>query len=1297
MKDNYIDAPGSYLLRPISGAGGGGKGGGGHTPVEADNTLRSAAVARIVEVISEGPIEGLAGGAQGIYINDTPLLQADGTTYNFPRSQWDYRVGLPSQDYMPGFPNVQSETAVNTAVSIASNNIVRTMATSTDIAMVTMQLPQGLTNQNISTGDLNGSSVSFRIDTRLGTGTYTTYGTYTITGKTTTAYEAQYRVQRPAGTGAWSIRVTRITADPAANEKNQTTWARYTEVQEIKVTYPNAAVVGIAIDAESVGNTIPKRGYLVKGLLVKIPSNYNPLTRVYTGTWNGLFTTSTVAVSNPVWTLYDLLTNSTYGAGISPSDLDKQSFYDASVYCDALVSYTSSSGTQTEPRFTFDARIADRPEMWKLAKDVCGAMNANLMYWNGKWTLIQDRPTSVSKIVTNANVIDGYFNYPSSGLYERHTAVNVRFNDKYDRYLERTATYEDSAGIAKYGYNTMDLAAFGATTEGQAIRAAKWVLDTELNATELCEFQMSLNGFDIAPGDVISINDQFRYTTGTQVAGKVSSYTALSTSVVLDRACNVTTGSTITALLADGKTLETRTISGSGTLSTVTITSAFSTGLFTQADFTITTSSISPRPFRVIDITVPEPGIVKVKATEYDSTKYARVESGVTLPSTSFTNVGQTLVPAPTGLTFSVEGLVTPLGVPKRFLRASWTAPSSTYPVNGYVVTYARDSYNRESLEVGTTTALISADEDGTYNVSVYAVGFDGNSSGTALNGSYVVTSNGTTADPTGFGAPINLVAVDSNGTTWSQDDLVFKWADNGTNTRPAVDYKVEIYTTSSSLLRTEYITAPQRQYTYDLAKNINDGAGTPRGALLVKVYGRDPQGAFSSAATATFTNPAPVAVAGVTVTAAFNSANVRWTANTENDVAGYHVWRGTTSTFIPSSSTWLSTETGTSYSDGGLSDSTTYYYKVAAIDRFNFAKDGTGLNVSTAGNATTFDPNNTNEYQLTGVTWTPNSGVANRVAWTACTAVKTSGTSAGSTWSISAGNATWTGGVLYIYYTEGATTLSSTTSITTAVATNKIIVATYRGGTDLEVGNGKAYMDGSFIIAGTVGASQLVTGTAVITQGAQIASATIGNAHITGQLTADKIDTRGLSIKDAAGNVILASGSPLAYTNVSGGPPSNATNGATFGVNIGGQITSSNVSTYIASLAVGQLQIAGNSVSGVAAASTTDVATSVSFNVPSNCAVLVLQAAFGTSAQTEQAYAAGSDKSGGWYTTTVPSPSYGQITFNGSVLADGKGSAMWAYSNPGPGTYTIGVNRSGSDTGAYGGVLAIVAHIGYR
>jgi hypothetical protein len=90
--------------------------------------------------------------------------------------------------------------------------------------------------------------------------------------------------------------------------------------------------------------------------------------------------------------------------------------------------------------------------------------------------------------------------------------------------------------------------------------------------------------------------------------------------------------------------------------------------------------------------------------------------------------------------------------------------------------------------------------------------------------------------------------------------------------------------------------------------------------------------------------------------------------------------------------------------------------------------------------------------------------------------------------------------------------------------------------------------------------------------------------AFIRGQLTASQIDSRGLSIQDAQGNIILAAGTALDYTNVGGTkPPANADRTAdNTAAGIAGQgafatlgqITSTNVSTYIASGAIKNAQI---------------------------------------------------------------------------------------------------------------------------
>lgn len=78
------------------------------------------------------------------------------------------------------------------------------------------------------------------------------------------------------------------------------------------------------------------------------------------------------------------------------------------------------------------------------------------------------------------------------------------------------------------------------------------------------------------------------------------------------------------------------------------------------------------------------------------------------------------------------------------------------------------------------------------------------------------------------------------------------------------------------------------------------------------------------------------------------------------------------------------------------------------------------------------------------------------------------------------------------------------------------------------------------------------------------------------GKIKTQFIETRGLTIRDNAGNIILGSGTGLDWSQVVGAnrPANNATYGATFGVDVFGQINAANVSTYIAAAAIGTAYI---------------------------------------------------------------------------------------------------------------------------
>jgi predicted phage tail protein len=625
-----------------AGGGGGGKGGGsagGRVPVEDPNSLRSKQYARIVDLISEGEIVGLVDGHKSIYYNDTPLQNGDGS-YNFADVVIQTRPGTQAQSYIPGFEAAEAEVAVSTRVQ-ASAAVVRSISNSTRNAVrVTLAVPQ-LTTQDVTTGDLRGGAVAIAIDVQTAGGGYIERLTDTISGKTMSRYQRSYEIAL-SGAGPWDIRVRRLTADTvAANIADQTWWDSYTEITYQKLRYPNRARIATAIDSSQFGN-IPTRAYDVKGLKVRVPSNYNPDTRVYSGAWDGTFS-APAWTDNPAWVFYDLLTESRYGLGdyIAEAQVDKWSLYTIAQYCDQLV--PDGFGGQ-EPRFTCNLYLQTREEAWRVVANLASVFRG-ICYWGADAIVpVQDAPASPLQLYTNANVIDGSFAYSGSGLKARHTVALVAWNDPTDGYRQKIEYVEDADGIGRYGVRETQIVALGCTSRGQAHRAGKWLLYSEQNETETVSFKVGYDGVFLRPGAVIKTADQHR--AGVRLGGRVVS--ANTTTVTLDAAVTLPAGTNkIACMLADG-TVEEKTIStsaGSG-ITVVNVTAAFTSAPQAGAMWVITTAAVNPELWRVVAISEEEGGQLAVTALAYNPGKYAAVEQGVQLETLPVSAV-QVLPPTP--------------------------------------------------------------------------------------------------------------------------------------------------------------------------------------------------------------------------------------------------------------------------------------------------------------------------------------------------------------------------------------------------------------------------------------------------------------------------------------------------------------------------------------------------------------------------------------------------------------------------------------------------------------------------
>lgn len=319
----------------------------------------------------------------------------------------------------------------------------------------------------------------------------------------------------------WEIQVKRITEDSQDTTiSNQTSIDSLTEIYGSKFSYPNSALVRCNFNAEFFSQ-VPERAFHVDLLKVKIPSNYDPILHKYNGDWDGTFADDKQWSNNPAWCFYDLVTNRRYGLGkfFSEDTIDKWTLYKIGQYCDELV---SDGFDGLEPRFTCNLYISSREEAIKVINDFASIFRGMIYYAGGSLRVAQDSFTSFEEVFiqfTEANVKDGDFNYTTAPRNTKNTVAIVRYNDKNNFYKPAIEYIENIEGIKKYGYRETEVAAYGCTSRGQAIRYGNWLL---ANEAETISFIASSEAALLQPGDIFKTYDSSR--NFIRLGGRIKSY-----------------------------------------------------------------------------------------------------------------------------------------------------------------------------------------------------------------------------------------------------------------------------------------------------------------------------------------------------------------------------------------------------------------------------------------------------------------------------------------------------------------------------------------------------------------------------------------------------------------------------------------------------------------------------------------------------------------------------------------------------------------------------------------------------
>ena len=599
-----------------------GGGGGGHTPVEAKESGRSKQLVKIVEVISEGEVYGLADGMKSIYFDKTPVQNKDGS-YNFKNVQVEGRVGGQVQDLMAGFNTSEKEVGVGTLVK---KNLPLTR-TVTDSKVSRLRLTIGVQSlfKQEDNGDTNGTSVNFVIT--IGSRTYPV----SISGKYSSQY-LQHHTFDNLPSVPFIVKVERTTEDSTTQRlQNNTIWSSYTEIIDTEFAYPNTALMGVKFDSEYFSN-IPTRTYDLLGLKVKVPSNYDTRTRQYTGMWDGTFKIDWT--DNPAWVLYDVVTNKRYGLGgrLGEFGADKWALYQVAQYCDQLV--PDGFGGQ-EPRFTCNVWLTEQRSAYQVINDICSIFRA-MPVWNGQQlTVVMDRPADPVWTYTNANVDESGFSYTFSARKSRHNAIQVEYADKENSYEKAIEYVSDDESIRKNGLNVKKITAFGCTSRGQAHRTALWLLQTEKLETKTVTFTVGAEGLMHIPGDIIKVADT--HYAGTNIGGRVLAINGKT--VTLDREITLSGNSYLSYINANAKHQNIKIISVNG--AEVTLDQP-PLGLELYGVWSLTTQQITSQLFKALSVKEESKGKYTIMALQHEPQKEAIVDNGA-----KFEPVGTTVLTTP--------------------------------------------------------------------------------------------------------------------------------------------------------------------------------------------------------------------------------------------------------------------------------------------------------------------------------------------------------------------------------------------------------------------------------------------------------------------------------------------------------------------------------------------------------------------------------------------------------------------------------------------------------------------------
>lgn len=419
---------------------------------------------------------------------------------------------------------------------------------------------------------------------------------------------------------SYQVRVTNLTEDQTSNRYGDDLYlSEINEVLYDDFTYPRTVLVGIRALATD---------QLSGGLQFDCMGD-TAIIRV----WNGSAWVSEFS-RNPAWICWDILTqpvldndlNVIRYDGLHPSRLILSDFYAWAQWCDAGV--PGNSGM--EPRCQWDGIFDTPTSCWEAALEVAASARATLLMRGTSVTVVWDRPRTLpAQVFSVGNTAVNSFREVFLPMQDRASAIEVDYvNAEQDHQRDKLTVV--NAAVTEASAQRVQFSNRGIRRPSQAWREAMVKLKRNELLRRSGELGVDIDAIACTVGDMIWVqNDVTRWGEG----GRIVSGTT--TSLVLDKEITLETGKSyeVVLRLADD-TIVTRAITtAAGTVSAVSVASAFPATPQPYDVYAIGESGRAIKPFIVTDIRRDGEQRATLSLIEYNASLYLVDSGAATVPT----------------------------------------------------------------------------------------------------------------------------------------------------------------------------------------------------------------------------------------------------------------------------------------------------------------------------------------------------------------------------------------------------------------------------------------------------------------------------------------------------------------------------------------------------------------------------------------------------------------------------------------------------------------------------------------